>query len=75
MFEGYQTAEELIQNLIDAGCREEMIETLLSCLLGGNKEEGLSRLAQRRAELLDDIHKEQAYIAFLDGLLLDVGGH
>ena len=75
MFEGYQTTEELIQNLIDAGCSEDMIESLLSCLLGGNKAESLSRLAQRRAELLDVIHKEQAYIAFLDGLLLDVRGH
>ena len=75
MFEVYQTAEELIQNLIYAECSEEMIESLLSCLLGGDKEESLSRLARRRAELLGEIHKEQACIAFLDGLLSTVGEH
>ena len=75
MFEGYRTTEELIQNLMDAGCSEEMIDSLLSCLRSGDQEEGLLWLAQRRAELLDDIHKEQACIAFLDRLILDVREH
>lgn len=75
MFEGYRTTKELIQNLTDAGCSEEMIEGLLSCLRTGDRGEGLSRLAQRRAELLDDIHKEQACIAFLDGFIFDVREH
>lgn len=75
MFEGYRTTEELVQNLIDVGCSEEIIKSLLSCLRSGNQGEGLSRLAQRRAELLDDIHKEQACIAFLDRLILDVRDH
>ena len=69
MFAGYQSTEELTQNLIDAGCSEEMISGLLSCLLDGNKEEGLCRLEERRAELLHDIHKEQAGIEYLDELL------
>lgn len=69
MFAGYQNTEELTQNLIDAGCSEEMITCLVSCLLDGNKEEGLCRLEERRAELLHDIHKEQSGIAYLDELL------
>ena len=69
MFTGYQSTEELTQNLIDAGCSKEMIASLLSCLLDGNKEEGLCRLEERRAELLNDIHKEQSGIEYLDELL------
>ena len=69
MFIGYQSAEELTQNLIDAGCSKEMIAGLLSCLMDGNKEEGLCRLEERRAELLNDIHRKQSGIEYLDELL------
>ena len=69
MFAGYLNTEELTQNLIDAGCSEEMIACLVSCLLDGNKEEGLCRLEERRAELLHDIHKGQSDIEYLDSLL------
>ena len=69
MFTGYRTTEELTQSLLDAGCSEEMIACLVSCLLDGNKEEGLCRLEERRAELLHDIHKEQSGIEYLDELL------
>ena len=69
MFTGYQTTEELAQNLIDAGCGEEMISCLLSCLLDGDKAEGLCRLEERRSELLDDIHRDQSVLGYLDELL------
>ena len=69
MFAGYQNTEELTQNLIDAGCSEELIIDILSCLLHGDKEEGLCRLEERRAELLHNIHKEQSGIEYLDELL------
>ena len=72
MFTGYQSIEELTQNLIDAGCSKEMIAGLSSCLLDGNKEEGLSRLEERRAELLNDIHKGQSCIEYLDELLMSL---
>ena len=69
MFTGYQSTEELTQNLIDAGCSEEMIACLVSWLSDGNKEEVLCLLEERRAELLHDIHKEQYNIEYLDCLL------
>ncbi len=69
MFAGYQSTEELTQNLKDAGCSEEMIVCLVSCLLDGNKEKCLCRLEKRRAELLHDIHKEQSGIEYLNELL------
>ena len=69
MFTGYRTTEELAQNLIDAGCGEEMISRLLSCLLEGDKAECLCQLEERRSELLDDIHRNQSILAYLDELL------
>lgn len=74
MFSGYQNTEELTQNMMDAGCSEEMIACLLSCLLHGDKAGGLCQLEERRAELLDEIHKEQSCIEFLDELLYSLKG-
>lgn len=72
MFSGYQTTDELAQNLIDVGFSEEMINRLLFHLLKGDKEKCLCLLEKRRAELLDDIHKEQYGIEFLDRLLCNL---
>ena len=69
MFTGYQNTGELTQNLIDAGCSEELIAGLLSCLFKGNREGCLCLLEKRRAEILRGIHKEQSDIEYLDGLL------
>ena len=72
MFTGYQSTEELTQNLIDAGCREEMISDLLSCLSDGNQAECLCLLEKRREEILRSIHKEQSDIEYLDELLVSL---
>ena len=70
MFSVKQSTEELIRNLMDAGCSEDMIEGFLSCLLNGNKEESLCRLQEQRLELLDEIHKDKSCIELLDELVL-----
>ena len=69
MFTGYQRAEELTQNLMDAGCSEEMIAQLLSCLLCGNKGDCLCQLEELRSGLLEDIHREKSGIEYLNELL------
>ena len=74
MFTGYQTTEELTQNLKDAGCGREMIACLLSCLSEGCKTECLCQLEERRAELLGNIHKEQSGLDYLDELLASLRG-
>ena len=74
MFTGYQTAEELTQNLIDAGCGQEMIACLLSCLWEGGKGECLCRLEEWRAQLLDDIRRERSDLAYLNELLAGLRG-
>ena len=41
MLSGYQTEEELIQNMVDAGCEEETVASVLTCLKQGQKKKGL----------------------------------
>ena len=74
MFEGYQNTEELIRDLIDAGCSETMITCFLSCLFNGDKAGSLSRLEERRKELLHEIHEDQSCIEFLDEQLYSLRG-
>ncbi|MCH5272462.1 MAG: hypothetical protein J1E35_02200 [Lachnospiraceae bacterium] len=73
MFGGGQNTEELTQSLVDAGCTEEMIAGFLSCLKNGNKTEGLCLLEKWRAELLQEIHKEQSCIEFLEAAIKEIG--
>ena len=72
MFTGYQSTEELTQHLRDIGCSEEMIADFLSCLLSGEKAQGLCQLEQWRAKLLGEIHKERSCIAYLDEMLCNL---
>ena len=58
MLSGYQTEEELIQNMVDAGCEEETVASVLTCLKQGQRE-----------MLLDGIHRDQSCIEFLDDVL------
>lgn len=66
---GYQTEEELVQNMADAGCKEETVAGVLTCLKQGQKKEGLLLLQTQREILLDGIHKDQSCIEYLDGVL------
>lgn len=70
MFRVDQSTEELIQNLVDAGCGDDTIEVFLSCLLNGDKAESLCRLQEQRSELLEEIHKDKSCIELLDELIL-----
>lgn len=69
MLSGYRTEEELIQNMVDAGCKEETVAGVLACLKQGQKKKGILLLQGQRKTLLDGIHKDQSCIAYLDGVL------
>lgn len=69
MLSGYQTEGELVQNMVDAGCEEETIASVLACLKQGQKKKGLLLLQRQRKMLLDGIHRNQSCIEFLDGVL------
>lgn len=74
MFGGYQSTEELIESLIDAGCDKDTIASILSCLQSGNKAESLAQLEKQRSNLLGNIHEEQESIEYLDRLLYELKG-
>lgn len=72
MLSGYQTEEELIQNMIDAGCEEDMVTGVLTCLKQGQKKKGLLLLQGQRETLLNGIHRNQSCIEFLDDILCGI---
>ena len=69
MLGGYRTEEELIQNMADAGCKEEMVAGVLACLKQGQKKKGLLLLQGQREALLDGIHRDRSCIEYLDDVL------
>ncbi|MBD5395245.1 MAG: hypothetical protein HDR23_01800 [Lachnospiraceae bacterium] len=69
MLSGYQTEEELIQNMVDAGCEENMAASILICLKQGQKKKGLLLLQEQRKMLLGGIHRNRSCIEFLDDVL------
>ena len=69
MLSGYQTEEQLIRNMVDAGCEEDMVASVLTCLKQGQKKKGPLLLQEQREMLLDGIHRNQSCIEFLDNVL------
>mgnify|MGYP000581695562 CR=1 FL=1 len=59
----------IIQNLKDAGCDEDTIQTFVEDLRKEKVAEGLKLLATHRRSLLDDLHKDQKQIDCLDYLV------
>ena len=64
-----ESDDALIQNLRDAGCDTQTIESFMSDLQKGKEKSSLDRLAIHRKKLLDSIHKEQKQIDCLDYLV------
>lgn len=69
MLGGYRTERELIQNMVDGGCKDETVAGVLTCLKQGQKKKGLLLLQGQRNALLDGIHKDQSCIEYLDDVL------
>lgn len=64
-----ENEESILQNLKDAGCNPETIESFMADWREGKKAHGLNRLAAHRRTLLDQIHREQTCIDCLDYLI------
>ena len=80
----YGSKEAVIQNLEDAGCASDIIESCMTCMEQGKKKELLKQLDEHRADLLNKIHKtkslpenefcpEQTQIDCLDYLVYQIG--
>lgn len=74
MFENYQTIEEVIQNMKDAGYTREEIDAFIPIWQSGNKSESMRLLSKQRKLLLVSIHKKQAELEHLEGLLTAARG-
>ncbi len=59
----------IVQNLIDAGCKEDFIAEFMETLRKNNTSKNLKLLAAHRRLLLDNLHKEQKRIDCLDYLV------
>lgn len=59
----------IVQNLIDAGCKEDFIAEFMEALRKDNISKDLKLLQEHRRSLLDNLHKEQKRIDCLDYLV------
>ena len=69
MTERMKQEQDVVTNLVDAGCDNKLIEQFMDYLKTGSKEAGLSLLAKHRRYLLDCYHADQKRIDCLDYLL------
>ena len=63
------SAEDMIQNLHDAGCTQEAIAGFMRCMEEGEAKKGMKLLDRQRRELLDSIHDGQRKLDCLDYLI------
>lgn len=66
---GYSGEREIIQNMSDAGFSEAAIANFLEYLKQGRQNECLDLLQTQREKLLEEIHREQSDIEFLESII------
>lgn len=64
-----EVSSAIVQNLIDAGCDNQLIEQFMPLISERKTNEMLSLLAEHRKHLLDCIHSEERQIYCLDYLV------
>ncbi|MBS6561064.1 MAG: hypothetical protein KH355_12425 [Clostridiales bacterium] len=64
-----KSREAIVQNLKNAGCGREMINSFLIYFDKDRKEKQLELLSSQRKELLNRVHKEEKRISCLDYLI------
>ncbi|MCM1262592.1 MAG: hypothetical protein NC313_07705 [Butyrivibrio sp.] len=69
---GYNSVEDVIQNLKDAGCDQETIERFMNCMNQGDLNGQLRLMEEHRKCILDRVHKEEKQIDCLDYLVYQI---
>ena len=69
MTERTKREQDVVANLVDAGCDNELIDQFMDLLKNGKKEAGLSLLAKHLRYLLDFYHADKKKIDCLEYLL------
>ena len=64
-----ESREAAVQNLKDAGCSQDMIESFLLYFDRNQKEKLLALLEKQRSQLLNVVHNEEKKIYCLDYLV------
>lgn len=62
----YASQEDIVRNLRDAGCGEDIISQFIKSMNSGYMEQGLRLLERHRRALLDTVHAEEKKIEYLD---------
>ena len=70
---GYDSEEDVIQNLKDAGCNQETIESFMKCMDRDDFNGQLRLMEGQRQCLLDRVHEEEKQIDCLDYLVYQIG--
>ena len=72
MAEASDTMGILHQNLVDAGCSKDLIETCMELAKANKWKRLLPLLAKQRINLLDSVHDGQKQIDCLDFLVYSI---
>ena len=70
---GYNSEEDVIQNLKDAGCDKKTIESFMKCMARDDVSGQLRLMKEQRRCLLNKVHEEEKKIDCLDYLVYQVG--
>ncbi len=62
---GYNSEEDIIQNLKDAGCDQKIIECFMECMAQDDFNGQLRLMKEQRKCLLDRVHKAKHLSAYL----------
>ncbi len=69
---GYDSEEDVIQNLKDAGCDKKIIECFMKCMAQDDFNGQLELMKEHRKCLLDRVHEEEKQINCLDYLVYQI---
>ncbi|MCM1386892.1 MAG: hypothetical protein NC231_06170 [Bacillus sp. (in: Bacteria)] len=66
---GYDSEEDVIQNLKDAGCNQETIQCFMECMEQDDVSGQMHLMKEHRKCLLNKVHEEEKKIDCLDYLV------
>ena len=69
---GLDTRAALIQNLVDAGCKQTEIDSFMHFYDCKEEEQQIKLLEKQREDLLQRVHTEEKKISCLDYLLYQI---
>lgn len=69
---GYDSKEDVIQNLKDAGCDQKTIERFMKCMDRNDLSGQLRLMEEHRKKILERVHEEEKQIDCLDYLVYQI---